>query len=541
LGAEAAGRQHRFWEMHDALYGHEPPLDRATLLGIAKSLGLDMARFERDLDDLELAARVEEDLADGRRNGVTGTPTIFVDGLRYDGAWDFYSMLEAIDRPVGAEVRRGARAFANLPASAGIALLLAAGAALLLANSPFAWLYQALVSARFGIGPPGGALSLTIAEWCSEGLLAIFFLILGLEIRREARAGSFADRRAAAAPAVAAAGGAIASALAYLALNPGAAAGGWPVPVDTGIPFTLGVLAVLGARASPGLKLFVATYGIAVDLLTLVILAAFHPEGMHVSWLAAAGGAIALLVLMNRWRVYAGWPYVLATIGLWITLHQAGVGGALSGIALAAFLPPRPAPKPAPLLAQAANALAELELAERQLERDGVEARRIDQEPIWDWASRNLSAAADRLLSPAERAERAVQPWSTYAALPLFAFTAAGVSLTANLVQPAALRVFLGVALALALAKPAGIVGAVWLAERAKLAVRPADAGAVAFVGAAVLCGIGDPLSFLLAEQAFPGSPLAAAAKIGVLAGSALAAVLGALTLALAKPPGTAA
>ncbi|HLK23219.1 MAG TPA: Na+/H+ antiporter NhaA [Caulobacteraceae bacterium] len=541
IGAEAAGRQGRFYEMHDALYAHEPPIDRAKLLEIARSIGLDIQRFERDLADPKLARRVEEDYAEGRRNHVTATPTIFVDGSRYDGAWDFYSMLEGIDRPVGARVRRTARAFANLPASAGIALLIAAGAALVLANSPLAGLYQAFVGARFGVGPlPGGGLSLSVGEWCSEGLLAIFFLILGLEIRREAREGSFADWRAAAAPALAAAAGAAAAALAYLVLNRGAAQAGWPVPIDTGIPFSLGILALCGSRASSSLKLFVAAFGVVDDLLTMVILALVHPRGIEVPWLVAAAGAIALMAVINRWRVYAAWPYVLATIGLWLTLHQAGVGGALSGIALAAFLPPRPVPKPAPLLAQAANALAELELAERELKRAGEEAR-LDREPLWDWASRNLSAAADRLLSPAERTERAVEPWSSYAALPLFAFTAAGVSLTADLGGRVALHVFLGVALALALAKPAGIVAAVWLAEWARVARPPADAGRLGFVAAALLCGIGDPLSLLLAEQAFGGGALAAAAKIGVLAGSALAALLGAATLALSPRPGTAA
>ena len=537
--AEAAGRQGRFWDMHDAIYARDPPFDRPRLVEMAGRLGLDVALFERDLEDPMLLTRIEEDLAGGRRNGVAATPTIFVDGVRYDGAWDFYSMLEAVERPVGAQVRRTARAFANLPASAGIALLAAAGAALILANSPLAGPYQALVGARFGVGPSPGGLSLSVGEWCSEGLLAIFFLILGLEIRREARAGSFSDRRAIATPVVAAAGAAIASAAAYLAFNRGAAAAGWPGSIDTGVPFTLGVLAIFGSRVSPGLKLFVAAYGIADDVLTLVLLGASHPQGFDAGWLGAAAGALAAMAVFNRWRVYAMWPYLAATVALWVSLHLAGVGGALSGVALAAFLPPRPAPTAAPLLAQAATALAELEQTERDLEQSG-EGRGLAQAPVWDWASRNLSAAAERLLSPGERVQRAVEPWSSYVALPLFAFTAAGVSFAANLAAPAASRVFFGVALALALAKPAGIAGAVWLAQKAKLAVLPPGIHPLAFVGAALLCGIGDPLSLLMAEQTLPDALLAAAAKIGVLAGSALAAALGAAALALVRPAATA-
>jgi Na+:H+ antiporter, NhaA family len=538
IGAEAAARQGRFFEMHDALYRREPPIDRTILLQLATSLGLDLERFEHDLDDPELRRHVEEDLADGRRNGVTATPTIFVDGVRYDGAWDFYSMLEALERPLGARVQRTARAFANLPASAGVALLVAAGAALVLANGPFAASYEGLVNAPFGIGPLPAVMSLSVANWCSEGLLAIFFLILGLEIRREAKAGSFTDRRAAVAPVVAAAAGVVVPALFYLALNRGPTAVGWSAAADTGIPFTLGVLALFGGRVSAGLKLFVAAYGVADDVLAMSILAVVYPRGLHVEWLLAATGAVAGMALLNRWRVYAAWPYLAATLALWLALHLAGLSGAISGIALAAFLPARPVPTPAPLLAQAASALAELEHAEQELKRAGGAGRRLDREPVWDWASRNLTAASERLLSPAERMERALEPWSTYIVLPLFAFTAAGVPLAANLAVPQAWRVLAGVALGLAIAKPLGIVLSVWAATKARVAIFP-DTTRLAFLGAAFLCGIGDPLSLLIVEQAFPNSPYAAVAKIGILAGSTLAAALGAITLAFSRAPVT--
>ena len=539
IGAEAAGRQGKFWDMHDALYQREPPLGREVLLEIAASLGLDMARFERDLDDPKLRQRVEEDIADGRRNGVTATPTIFVDGLRYDGAWDFYSMLETLERPVGVRVQRTARAFANLPISAGLVLLLAAAAALALANSPLAPAYQSFVGAQFGIGPTLGPLSMSVAEWCSEGLLAIFFLILGLEIRREMTAGSLTDWRAAVAPLLAAVGGVIAPALIYLAFNPGRTAAGWSAPADTGVAFTLGILAVFGARASAGLKVFVATYAVADDVLSILILAAFYPHAIHVQWLLASLAAVAAMAGLSRIRVYAAWPYLVVTLGLWLSLHLAGVSGAISGIALAAFLPPRPTPNAGALLAQAATALSELEHAERELKHAGDPRRRLDQEPVWEWASRNLSAASERLLSPAERTERAVAPWSTYVVLPLFAFTAAGVSFVADLAAPDAPRILLGVTLGLAIGKPAGILLASWLAAKAKIAVLPADAAPLAFLGAACLCGIGDPLSLLMADQAFQNDAYAAVAKIGVLTGSALAVVLGAVALILTPAPVT--
>src|ERR1700722_18463257 len=171
--AEAAARQGKFWAMHDALYEREPPLTREHVIEAAKSIGLDMDRFARDLADPSLRQPIDADLADGRANGVTGTPTIFVDGQRYDGAWDFYSMLEALQRPVASRVQRTARAFANLPASAGLVLLLAAALARVCANTPLAPAYQALVGARFGIGGDGGVLMMSFADWISEGLLTI--------------------------------------------------------------------------------------------------------------------------------------------------------------------------------------------------------------------------------------------------------------------------------------------------------------------------------------------------------------------------------
>lgn len=531
LGSEAAGRQGRFWDVHDALYGHALPIDESVLLQVAESLGLDMERFRADLADPALRLRVEEDLADGRRNGVTGTPTIFIDGVRYDGAWDFYSMLEALQPPVGAQLKSTARAFANLPASAGIALLLAAAAAVACANGPWADVYHRFVSTPVDIGPAMGMLSLSVGEWCSEGLLAIFYLILGLEIRREMSGGALASWKSASTPVVAAIGGIVVPAALYAALNGGSSAAGWSVPADTGIAFTLGVLALFGTRASPELKVFIATYAVADDIFSLLILAIFYPHTVHLVWLLGCCAAIAALAVLNRWRVYTVWPYLVATVGLWLALHLTGVSGALSGIALAAFLPRRPAPMAGPLLAQAATALAALEHTENELLRMGDPRGRLEQEPVWGWASRNLSAAAERLLSPAERAQRAVEPWSTYFVLPVFAFTAAGIRLAADFSVPHAAAVFGAVVLGFALAKPAGIALASWVAAKARFGALPADTAPLAFLGASFLCGIGDPLSLLMADQAFGSHSYAAIAKIGVLAGSALAAILGATLL----------
>ena len=530
--AEAAGKQGRFWEMHDWIYAHDGPVTEAEVREFAASLGLDMERFERDFSDDETKKRVEEDLAEGKRNGVTGTPTVFIDGIRYDGAWDFYSMLEALERPVATKLQRSASAFASLPASGGLVLLLAAAAALLCANSPLAPYYRLFIDSSFGLGMPGRMLSLTVGAWFSEGLLAIFFLLVGLEIRREMTAGALADRRAAILPVIAAIGGVLAPTAIYLAFNPGPTARGWSVPTATDIAFTLGILALLGNRITPGLRVFVAALAVVDDILSVLTLAIFYPRNFEITWLLASAMAILLLYVLNRWRVYAAWPYAVTAFFLGLCLHSAGVHAALAGVILAAFLPTRPAPAAGPLLAQAATALAALEHAENEAKESGDENRRIEQEPIWDWASRNLSAASDRLLSPADRIERAVAPWSAYVILPLFAFSATGVGLNVDLTSPGAVAILLGVILGLVIGKPLGISLASLLAIKAKIARAPEDVSVRNFIGAACLCGVGDTVALLMADQAFPQGPDAAVAKIGVLIGSALAAALGAMILA---------
>ena len=534
--AEAAAAQGLFWEMHDALYEADPPLDEKAVRELAKSIGLDMARFDRDVESEEARAHVADDLAEGKLNGVTGTPSFFIDGLRYDGAWDYHSMLEELQRPLAATLQRSARAFANLPASGGLMLLLAAAAALIFANTALAPLYHAIMSAPFGIGTPGSVLSMRVGEWFSEGLLAIFFLLVGLEIRREVTSGSLTDLRAAALPALCALGGVLAPAAIYLLLNPGPTAAGWSVPTATDIAFALGVLALLGPRVPAGLRVFVAALAVVDDILSVLTLAIFYPRAFEAGWLAVAAAAIAALIALNRFRVYAVWPYLTSAIVLWVALHGAGVHGALTGIFLAALLPTRPAPAAAPLLAQAATALAALEHAQNEAREGGGDGN-ITEEPIWEWASRNLSAASDRLLSPADRIERAVAPWSAYFILPLFAFSATGVGLAVDLSAPESRLVLAGVILGLVIGKPLGIAIAAFVAIKTRIGRMPGDVGLRGFIGAACLCGIGDTVALLMADQAFPHGDDSSVAKIGVLIGSVLAAALGAAIIAFKPLP----
>jgi len=528
--AEAAACQGRFWEMHDRLFDREPPFSREDLSILARDIGLDIERFERDLDADDVAGRVQDDIDDGRRHGVTGTPTLFVDDVRYDGAWDFYSMLEGLERPVAARMQRSARVFASLPTSAGLVLLIAAVLAIVCANTPVAPIYDAVMNAHIGVGPRGSTLWMPVREWLSEGLLAFFFLLVGVEIRREMTVGALADRGAAILPAVAALGGVIAPALLYVAFNRGPMASGWSIPTATDIAFTLGILAVLGARVPTGLRVFVAALAVVDDVLSVLTLAIFYPQEFRPVFLFAVAGAVLALFLLNRARVYAIWPYAGASIALWVSLHAAGIHAALAGVVVAMCLPTRPPPTVGPLLAQAASALAELEHRENEARRDGREDWRPEREPVWDWAARNLSAASARLLSPADRVERAVAPWSAFVILPLFAFSATGVPIAVRLVSHGSWHIFAGVVVGLVIGKPLGVLAASGLAVASRLAVPPDGVTLRHFVGAACLCGVGDTMALLMADRALPATD-AAVAKIAVLVGSALAGLLGAAIL----------
>ncbi len=528
--AEAAARQDRFFEMHDWLFDREPTFGRNELVAAAGELGLDVERFVRDLDDPALLARVEEDLSDGRKNGVTGTPTLFIDGIRYDGAWDFQSMLEALERPIAARVHRSARVFASLPTSAGLVLLLAAVLGIVCANTPLAPIYERLMNAHVGVGPAGGMLSMDVRGWLSEGLLAGFFLVVGLELRRDLTRGPLAEWRAAILPVVAALGGIAVPALIYVAFNLGRSTRGWPIPTATDIAFTLGVLAVLGDRIPMGLRVFVAALAVVDDVSSVATLAVLSPRAFAPIYGLGALGASVVLFAFNRARVYATWPYLVVSAALWFSLHALGVHPALAGVILAMSLPTRPTPSAGQLLAQAATALAALEHAEREARREGTGEPQLEGEPVWEWTIRNLSAATSRLLSPAERIERAVAPWSAYFILPMFALSATGVRITTDFSSVGAGRIFMGIVVGLVIGKPLGILLASGLAIAGRIASRPEGISVRQLVGAACLCGIGDTMALLMADRALAPHQ-AEVAKLGILVGSVLAGALGAMIL----------
>jgi len=513
--AEAAGAQGKFWEMHDLLFQHQDRLEEWEMVEYARELGLDEERFRTELEEHMHSKKIREDFRSGIESGVQGTPTWFINGTRYDGAWDPESLLEAVRKPMGARISALTQEFTRLAASGGLMLLIFSALALLWANSPFAESYFQLWQTEFGISLGNLHLERSLLEWVNEGLMVIFFFVLSLEIKREVTAGELASVRKAALPIAAAAGGMILPALIYAAFNFAnpIAMQGWAIPVATDIAFTLGVLALLGGRVPLSLKVFFTAMAIADDVGGILIIALFYTSEINVASLVVAAIFFAGLLLLNRWRVFSPLPYALLGIGLWLAFLNSGVHPTLAGVLLAATIPTRSPPNVSRLMAQTDTVL-------NRYEYDDDESRK-------QALVHALKTILDRMEPPAQRLEHELQPWVTYLILPIFALANAGVPLGGAdglaLLNP----VSLGIIFALVLGKPIGVGIFAWLAARSGVAEKPLDISWRQFFSASVLAGIGFTISLFIAQAAFQDPRLLSNAKIGILAGSILAAGAG--------------
>jgi NhaA family Na+:H+ antiporter len=503
--------------MHEHLFTHQRDLDRDGLVRAAEAIGLDVARFVQEIDGHTYAARVTEDLASAERSGASATPTFFVDGRRYDGPWDVESLLEAVTKPLGWRIRLLAEQFAGLSASSGLLMLLGAIAALAWANSPWRDTYLRLWDAPLRIGIGRAALELSLQHWVNDGLIVIFFFVVGLEIRRELTVGDLTTPRRAALPIAAAAAGMLCPALIYLLFNGnGPASHGWGIPMGTDTAFALGLLALLGARVPQSLRVFVAAAAIADDVGSIVVIALFYTASITLSSVGIAAVLWGAALALNWARVYRSLPYAILGGLLWFAVLDSGLHPTLAGVLLAFAIPTRSTPNAATLLDQAESIFR------------SVEAPAIGEatEARYQSAVRALERMVERLLSPAQRLARDLQPWSAYVVLPVFAFANAGVELAVkprDFLEP----VSLGVTLGLLVGKPLGIALGAWLAVRSGLATRPGDLRGSHLAGAGFLCGIGFTMAFFIAGVAFADPHALALAKLSILAASVVAAAIG--------------
>jgi len=369
---------------------------------------------------------------------------------------------------------------------AALTLLGAVAAAMLIANSPLADEYRELLLRRLTLGIAPLALTKTVLHWINDGLMTLFFLLIGIEVKREILVGELASRERAVLPAIAAVGGMLLPALVYAVCTRGKGAmlAGWPIPMATDIAFAVGVLALLGSGVPASLRIFLLALAVIDDLGAIVVIAIMFTDSL--SWLALllAAACVALLVVFNRAGVRRVWPYALVGLLLWVSVLKSGVHATLAGVVLGFAIP-------------------------------------LAREP--------RDAAA--------RVERRIHPRVTFVILPLFALANAGVPLSQAGLDVFTHPVTLGIALGLLLGKLIGVFGFSWIAVRWGFGTLPAGVGWSHVAGVAMLTGIGFTMSLFLGGLALPDDALQGQVRLGVLAGSTCAAIAGALCLRRACRP----
>jgi NhaA family Na+:H+ antiporter len=397
--------------------------------------------------------------------------------------------------------------FAQVEAAGGIILIAATVIALLLANSPWADVYFRLWQTIVGVGWGDFALTKPLLLWVNDGLMAVFFLVVGLEIKREIRGGELADARRAALPIAAAIGGMAAPAAFYLALNAGSeSVRGWGVPMATDIAFALGLLALVGRRAPIALKVFLASLAIVDDIGAVVIIAVFYTADL--AWMPLAVGALILagLAAANRMGVRHLAVYVTLGLALWFAFLQSGVHATVAGVLLAMTIPSHAA----------------------FLGLHGHDGRAPNGGEPGDHALRRLVTALPLPRSPMIDLEHVLHPYVTYGILPLFALANAGVAVSeGGLAMSLSHPVGLGILCGLILGKQIGITLAAWLAVRSGLATLPTGVAWRHIYGAAWLGGIGFTMSIFISGLAFEGTPLLEISKVAVFVASATCGVVG--------------
>ncbi len=522
--AEAAGAQGKFWEMHNLLFENQEALDDSSLITYAEQLGLDREKFQTDLESGRFKDKVDEDFRSGERSGVNGTPTFYINGQRYDGPWDIESLLEEIERPIGVQVRNLFNRFTRLQASGGILLVITTIVALFLANSNFSTAYFDLWKTDLAITFGDIGLSKYLLKWVNDGLMVLFFFVVGLEIKRELTVGELNTPRKAALPLMAAIGGMLFPAAIYVLLNTGSAGGmrGWAIPMATDIAFMLGLLALLGRRIPLSLRIFFTALAIVDDLGAVLVIALFYTSDILWSALGVAGLIMLVLIALNWVGVRNPLPYALLGIGLWLAFVQSGVHATIAGVLLAFTIPSQTRVQAQAFMAQCIAVLGGVQSDD--LELGGTVVEMSDRRQA---AASTLEAIAERMQSPAQRLEHSLTPWATYLVLPIFALANAGVAINTDLGALFSDRIALGIILGLVFGKSLGITFFTWLAIKLGIAELPSRVGWPQLFSATWLAGIGFTMALFITNSAFTDPELLATAKLAILVASLLSGMIG--------------
>lgn len=413
---------------------------------------------------------------------------------------------------------RSMRAFLDTEVTGAAALFVAVAVALVWANSPWSSSYESLWSTTVSLSVGSQAFEMDLHQFVNEGLMTIFFFVVGLEIKRELVKGDLSDPRAAAVPAVAALGGMVVPAALFVAVT--AASGttrGWGIPMATDIAFALGVIAVFGSRLPSGAKLFLLTLAIVDDVGAILVIAIVYSTSINTVSLAGAVGVLVLIVVARLTGLQHLALYVVLGIGLWMLTFQSGVHATIAGVALGLLAP--------------ARSLTRASVARRW-------ATDLDDEPTVGQVA-TVTTIARSTVSVAERLEYRLHPLSSFVIIPLFALANAGIPLDVGaLSEPGPRAVAIGVVVGLVAGKTLGITGFTWLAVRSGLGRLPDGMEFTHLAGVAAVAGIGFTVSLFITELAYDDALVVTAAKTAILAASLSAAVLGSATLAWSSRSG---
>ena len=411
--------------------------------------------------------------------------------------------------------------FLRIEAAGGILLLAATAIALIWANSPWSQSYHDFWHIPITVGIGSFQLSHSLSHWVNDGLMVIFFFVVGLEIKRELLVGELASPRKAAIPIAAAIGGMAVPAIIYAAVNAGGpAVKGWAIPCATDIAFALGVLAMLGKRVPVQLKIFLMALAIVDDIGAVLIIAVFYTSDVSVTALGAAAIILVLLILANVLHVRRITVYGVLGVLLWVAVLESGVHATIAGVLLAFTIPSKFRIDGAAFVSFARKTVDEFERAGGN-ENDVMVNRQRQR-----WVH-GLEMACEHVQTPLVRLEHGLHPWSSFVIVPIFAMANAGVTLGAGIGDALTTRLSLGIILGLVLGKQAGIMFFTWLAVKLRLGSLADEINWKQVYAASWLAGIGFTMSIFIAYLGFGEGADLDTAKIGVLAGSLIAGVTG--------------
>jgi NhaA family Na+:H+ antiporter len=412
-------------------------------------------------------------------------------------------------------------AFLHIEAASGVLLVVAAVAALVWANvahESYESFWGTVIELRLG----DTVVKETLHDWVSDGLMALFFFVVGLEIKRELVVGELRDPRTAALPAVAALGGMVVPALLFVALNAGTdTSRGWGIPMATDIAFALGVVALLGTRVPAPLKLFLLSLAIVDDLGAILVIAVAYTEDVSLGWLAIAALAATFTIAARRVRVWYTPVYVFLGLALWFAMLESGVHATIAGVLFGLLTPARP-------LQHRPETDAIVDTLENRAELTADDVQRV-------------SASVRESVSVAERYERVLHPWTSFVIVPLFALANAGIDVSSSSFDLGSPLMW-GIVLGLVVGKPLGITLFSWVAVRLRIARLPDGVGFASVLGVGAVAGIGFTVALFIADLAFVDPSLTDEAKLAILVASVLAAAVGTLVAVLSprRRPGSA-